>query len=132
MRASVRGLGVLVLLMSAGCESAAVVTAPTMVLQTAQLQAGYLIPPGTSTLAYSTDAGPSVLIFGGSPDLRIVRVITASGIDIEFASASPQQATKFFRDNPLPGAEGMTIEVNNPTDRSIHLSVNSMESRRKP
>jgi hypothetical protein len=94
---------------------------------------GYLVAPGISTLEYAIDEGWRRLIFGGSPDLRFGRVITSAGVEVDFFGlASPQRATTFFRDNPLRGPIGMTIEVENPTDHSIHLTVTSPEVHRKP
>lgn len=132
MRASVRRLGVSCLLLSAGCATEPMDGVVLARAKPALVEAGYTVAPGTSTLEYSIDAGPRSLVFGGSPALRIRRVITTSGIDIEFASAAPRFATRFFLENPLPGPNGVTIEVENPTDRRQHLSVTSPAFHRKP
>lgn len=132
MRTSVRGLGILCLMLSAGCESEPLAGVALARPRSALMETGYVVAPGLSTLQYSIGDGPRALVFGGSPALRVHRVRTSSLIDIEFAGAGPQDASRFFRDNPLPGPNGVTIEVENPTGRPQHLSVTSPEDHRKP
>ena len=131
MRASARVWTLTLLLLSASCDSAPLALEATPP-QFSQITADYVAPPGLSAVETSIPAGVSALILGGNPDLLIARVVTSSGIDVEFAGASPQRATAFFRENPLPGPNGVTIKVNNPTDRPIHLLVTSRVIRNGP
>ena len=64
------------------------------------------------------------MVFGGSMSVRINRVVTATGVDIEYADASPVDATHFFHDNPLPPSPGtITITVTNQSAAERTLSV---------
>ena len=127
MSTSARGLAVLGLVLAAGCASERVEGVVLARSRAALVESTSAVPPGTSTLEISIDGGLNVLLFAGSPELRIRRVITTAGVDIEFAAASPQDASAFFRRNPLRGPGGASIELGNPTDRALHLTVTTRE-----
>ena len=122
-------LAVVVLLSMAGCDAAQNPTAPAAP-QFNVAPADFLVPPGAFTGEVAIDGTVVSLVFAGNPALRINRVITSSGVDIEFAGASPIDATRFFRDNPLPASTSVTIRVTNPTDRPLRLIVTSHENNR--
>ncbi len=132
MRASVRGLSVLGLVVTAGCATEPLAGVALVRPKSALVESGYAVPPGISTVTTTLEGSFNALLFAGHPDLRIRRVITTAGVDIEFAGASPQDASRFFRDNPLPGPGGVSIELANPTTRSLHLTVTSREVRPLP
>jgi hypothetical protein len=97
--------------------------------KSALVESGYAVPPGSLTVTTTLEGSVNALVFAGHPDLRIQRVITTAGVDVEFAGASPQDASQFFRYNPLPGPGGASIALANPTGRSLHLTVTSREVR---
>ncbi len=129
MRASVRGLGVLCLVLSTGCTTEPWDGVALARSKSALVESGYAVPPGSLTVTTTLEGSVNALLFAGHPDLRIRRVITRDGVDIEFAGASPQDASRFFRDNPLPGPGWASIQLENPTDRTLHLTVTSREVR---
>lgn len=132
MRTSVRGLGVLCLVLSAGCATEPLDGVVLARSKSALVESGYAVPPGRSTVTTTLEGSVDALLFAGNPELRIRRVITTGGVDVEFAGASPQDASQFFRDNPLPGPGGVSIEIHNPTDRTLHLTVTSRVVRPLP
>ena len=93
---------------------------------------GYIIPAGTiQALIFDPEAqGPMkelVFVFGGNQDaLRIRRVIESPiGEDIEFAGATPLDASRFFLRNPMPlwSDSVFVVYVENLGDNDQHLQI---------
>jgi hypothetical protein len=90
-----------------------------------------MIEPGAQVVEVTLATHPvcSVLVFGGSPDITIERLVTPEGIDMTFASGhyTPQRTTRLFREAPLPGvSSAATLNLVNHSEATRTLSIISL------